>query len=331
MLDAGTGSSVGVRAVAFHPDGKHILGGSSGIRQWQLQDGQEVGTQMGKTGLAYAISVSSDCKWIVCATGDPGPDRTSVWDAEMQEKVIDVEDGNRVVAVDVSPDSTTFATGTEGEASIWDLASGERLVGPLKHDGYTLVTAVRFSPNGDRLATAYPENLICIFDSRTGDELITIKTAIISIFPSTPLAWSNDGRQIFAASNDNKIKLFDALTGSQLAESQSLDGGVIDSIALAANDKFIATFAGRIISFLDTSTHSQIDPVIEDSNDIWAIAISPDNGYLATGLTSGKIAIHDLGGILPDSYGPFHVSICPSTMLTCCSKPHPISHVDALC
>ena len=121
VLDASTGSSVGVRAVAFHPDGKHILGGSNGIRQWQLEDGQEVGTQMGKMG-HYAISVSRDCKWIVCATQQGA----SVWDAEMRRKVIEVEGGNTVYTIDVCPDSTTFATGTRGEASVWDLVSGER-------------------------------------------------------------------------------------------------------------------------------------------------------------------------------------------------------------
>ncbi|KAG8215052.1 WD40-repeat-containing domain protein [Butyriboletus roseoflavus] len=312
-----------MRAVAFHPDGKHVLGGSDdGIRRWQLDNGQEVGKQTGKT--VYAISVSMDHKWIVSGTEEG----VNVWDEEMQKKVLQHVDGtNSVNAVDVSPDSTTFAAGIDRAVSIWRITSGERLVGPLKHDFY--VTAVRFSPNGERIATASSGRSIRIFDSRSGDELITIKTVTPSIWPITPLAWSNDGLQIFAASTDNKIKSFDVLTGSQLAKSQSLNGSNVKSIALAANKKFIATSSGSTTSFLDTSNLSLIDPVIEDSNGLWAIAISPNSGYLATGQYDGKIVIRDLGGVLPDSYGPFHVSICPFHV-GMSDKPHSVSHIDAL-
>ena len=305
MLD--TGGSAKVVAVAFHPDGKHVLGGSTdGIRQWRLEDGQEIRRQAGMD--LNAISVSINRKWIVCGA-DEG---ASVWDAEIQEKAIDVEGGATVNAVDVSPDSTTFATGIDTAVSVWHMTSGERLVGPLKHAFY--VTAIRFSPNGERIATASSESSIRIFDSQNGDELITIETVTPSTWPCTPLMWSHDGLQIFAASKSNKIRLFDVSKGSQLAESQTLDGGDVYSIALAANGKFIATFAGSTISFLDVSTLSQIVPVIKDSERIGAIAISPNNSYLATGRGNGKITIGDLGNILPDVYGPFYVSISPFTM-----------------
>ena len=308
-----TGSSAGVQAVAFHTDEKHVLGGSHGIRRWQVEDGQEVGKQLGKN--PYAISVSKDRKWIVCATEEGGAD---VWDAEMQEKVVDVEGGKTVMTVDVSPDSTMFATGTglgDDTANVWSLTTGKRLVGPLKHDNY--VTAVRFSPNGASIATANYHHLIRVFDSRNGGELITIETVTPTIWPSTPIAWSNDSGQIFVVSKDNKIKSFDVSTGSQLAESQTLSGGAADSIALAANGKCMATFADNVILFLDASTLSLIGPVIRDSTAIFSIALSPNGSDMATGLSDGKISIRYLGGILPDSYGPFHVSIYLLTVLAC--------------
>ncbi|KAG8215053.1 WD40-repeat-containing domain protein [Butyriboletus roseoflavus] len=246
-----TGSSR-VRAVTFHPDGKHILGGSNdGIQRWRLEDGQEVGKQTGMR--LNAISVTKNYKWIVCGIENGG---ANVWDEEMQKKVLHVEGRDDVNAVDVSPDSTTFATGIDEAVSVWLIPSGERLFGPLAHDFY--VTAVRFSPNGERFATASCGCSIRIFDSRSGDELITIETVTPSTWPITPLAWSNDGQQIFAASADNKIKLFDVLTGSQLAESQTLNGDGVYSVALAASGKFIATFADSTIlipGHVDSLTH----------------------------------------------------------------------------
>lgn len=287
--------------MAFHPDGVHLLGGGDdGIRRWELADGQEVGKQTGIQDLG-AISVSMNQKWIVCGTVKGA----SVWDAEIQEKVIDVEGTGPVLAVDISRDSTRFATGT-AEANIWSLTNGKKLVtvGPLQHDDD--VTGIKFSPNGQRIATAYYGGSISIFDSQNGNRIITINTILPLSTPATPVTWSRDGRQILAASNDRKIKSFDVSSGSQLVESDIPND--VKSIALAGNGKFVATLADRTISFLDTSTLSPIGLVVQESERIDSIALSQDNNYLATGC-GGRVTIHNLGNILSDMYGPFHVSM----------------------
>jgi WD40 repeat protein len=286
----------------------HFLGGTSdGIQRWRLADGEEVGKQTGMD--LNAIAVSRDNRWIVCGTELGG----SVWDAELQQKALDVDGSNPVYAVDVSPDSTKFASGTRSRTSIWSITTGERLVGPLRHDN--TVTGIKFSPNGEHIATACRRGPIRVFSSHSGEELITIKTIIPSSPPITPLAWSNNGERIFATSDDKKIMSFDVSTGSQVAESPTLSGGTIESLTLAANGRFVATYAYRSISFLDASTLTRIGPVIEDSEDIRSIALSPDSSHLATGQYKGKIAVRNLNNVLPDSYGPFRVSICPFRML----------------
>lgn len=311
-----TGRYEKVFAVAFHPDGKHLLGGgNSGIRRWQLADGREVGKQTGVR--LRAICVSKDRKWVVCGTHNGA----SVWDGELQEKIIDVEGRNGVWAVDISPDSTRFATGTHRfEAIIWSIQTGKRLVGPLQHDD--AVTGVKFSPSGEHIATAGLGNYIRIFESRNGDELINIRTITPRLSSTTPIAWSSNGLQIFAASDDNKIRSFDVSTGSQLADLQiHNDYYRVPSIALPADGKFIATFVYRSISFLDASTLTRIGPVIEDDDEIWSIAVSPDSSRVATGRHDGKIVIRRLNSLLPDVYGPFHVSICALVVLACCISP----------
>ena len=296
MVD--TGRSDAVWAVTFHSDGMHFLSANGdGFRQWRIADGQEVRKQAGMN--LNAVAVSRDHRWIVCGTQRGA----SVWDAVKQEKAFEVEDRRVVAAIDISPDSSRFATGT-GEVGIWSITTGQRLL-LLEHDND--VRGVRFSPNGTRLATACEHDDIRVFDSHNGDQLVTIRTITPSFYPITPLAWSNDGEQIFATSADNRVKSFEVSTGSQLAESQVLTG-TVESIALAGNGKFIATFANRSILFLDTSKLTQIGPAIEDSDDIRSIALSPHTSHLATGQYKGKVAILNLNNVLPDSYGPFHVS-----------------------
>ena len=172
-----TQSNGALWAVAFHPDGKHFFGGmSNGIQRWRIADGQQVGEQTGMN--MNDISVSRDGKWIVCGTTEGA----SVWDAELQRKVIEVEDAHWVDAVDVSQ-STRFATGTANgnrKASIWSITTGERLVGPLEHDSD--VTGIKFFPDGGhiRVATAC-EDSIHIFDSYNGRRLITIGNPMSSV------------------------------------------------------------------------------------------------------------------------------------------------------
>jgi WD40 repeat protein len=300
-------------SVAFDSDGMQLLSGSrDGVRRWRVADGQELGNRMPMN--VYAVSVSRDGKWIVCGTSEGA----SVWDAKTHEKAIEVEGTVFVGAVDISPESTRLATATgqsDNKASIWNIITGERLVGPLQHDN--AITGIKFSPNGKHIATAVRDDSICVFDSRNGDQLVTIKTDIPHWSPMTPLAWSYDGQQIFVASSARKIKSFDVSTGSQLAEFQVHGDGKVESIALAANGKFLATYANRSILFCDTSTLTQIGPVIEDSQAIYSIALSPDCSYLATGGLEGNITIRNLNNILPDLYGPFRVSI-----YACCRTSH---------
>ena len=300
-------------AVAFHANGKHVLGANDdGIRQWRVADGQEVAKQTGRD--VWAISVSKDDKWIVCGTSEG----VRVWDGEMRKEVIHVEGKNMVDVVDVAPDSTRFATGTDRGANIWSIPTGQRLVRSLRLD--SPINGVRFSPNGEHIAAACYK-AIQIFDSQTGDKLVTIDADQPDWGAITPFAWSGDGQRIFSASRDKKIRAFDASTGTQLTESQSLHDGT-PSIGLATNGNFVAALAGRSVTFLDTSTLARVGPIIEGDERIRSVAISLDSTRLATGRHDGKIAIRDLRRILPELCGPVNVSI--RTLL--CS----ISHVDEI-
>ena len=304
-----TGDHDEIYSVAFHSDGTQLLSGNKdGFQRWRVANGQVVGNQMAMDFTVF-ISMSRDGRWIVCGTIEGA----IVWDEKIQEKAIDGEGTDYVCAVDISPESTRFATaavrgnGDDYNASIWNIITGERLVGPLQHDGY--FAGIKFSRNGEHIATAVQNRSIGVFDSRNGDQLITIKTDIPSWSPSTLLVWSNNGQQIFAASSDHKIKSFDVFAGSQRVESQVYGGGGAVSIALAANGRFLATGAERSISFWDTSTLNQIGPVIEDRQWVRSIALSQDCSYLATGGFLGKITIRNLNDILPDLYVRFRVSI----------------------
>ena len=292
-----------IYTVAFHTDGMHFFVGTwDGIQRWRVADGREVGKQTGMN--MNAISVSRDGKWVVCGFVEGA----NVWDAELQRKVVEVEGTNRVSAVDVSPESTRFATGT-GKASIWSITTGERLVDLLKHDTASDFYGIQFSPDGGQIATACQDS-IHISDSYNGDQLIIIKNQLAGELVTTPIVWHSDGR-LFATSEGGKIKSFDTSTGSQIDEWEihSHDSEDIMSVALSADNRFIASSAGHSVSFWDTSTRTQLGNVLEDDDKIRSIALSPDGTRLATGgRYNQKITIWNLSDILPQSYLPITVS-----------------------
>ncbi|KAF8546547.1 WD40 repeat-like protein [Imleria badia] len=315
-----TGSSEPIWSIIFMPDGKELLSLSDGngvvARRWRVADGQEVATQ---SQIPMLDVFSRDGKWAVHRTWKGA----SVWDMETGQKTVEVV--ARVRSVDIASDSARFATGTgatDSKVDIWNIITGERLVGPLQHDPEG-IHEIKFSPNGEHIATASSTRYkasVHVFDSHSGDQLLKFDDLAFPDTLGTPLAWSSNGQQIFVVSRKDKIKSIDVSTGAQLAEWQVHDpdpydalhiryGGNVYSLDLASNGKFLVTFPSRStsVSFWDTSTLTQIGPTIKDSQKIQSLALSPDCTYLATGGLDGNITIRDLTTILPHSYhGRFH-------------------------
>ncbi|KAF8546332.1 hypothetical protein OG21DRAFT_1502001 [Imleria badia] len=305
-------------SVSFVEDGKQVLSsGTEGmLRRWRVDDGCEARKPMGDEGVEiYAAAVSPDGRWLVCGlrpikwTGD-FPVLVAVWDAQKHEKLLDIRSGhghtNTVFSVDISPDSTKFATGgspSDKHAFIWNMTTGEQLVGPLQHDG--AVVAVRFSPNGDRIATATADELstsksIRIYNSKNGQQLLDIPCHFY-LHESLPLAWLADGRQLFAASY-SEVKHFDTSSGSLLSKWSVPGGGTTVSVVLSRNQKFSAVASYDTLSFWDTSANRQIGPVINYTSVINRIALSPNDDCIATGENNGKVTLRSLRDILPVSY-----------------------------
>ncbi|KAF8552461.1 hypothetical protein OG21DRAFT_1511487 [Imleria badia] len=295
-----------IYSVLFAEDGKQILsGGAEGmLRRWRVDDGHEAGEPVQTEGREiWAASLSPDHRWLVFGLNQKPNVR--VLDAQTHQKVLDIDgDKYSVLSVDISPDSTKFATGsTDNLASIWSITTGERLVGPLQHECF--VVAVRFSPTGDCIATATGVSggqsyYIRIFDSESGHQLLFIPCRFFSQI-STPLVWSADGHQLFAASF-NEVKRFDTSTGGLLSTWSVPGGGSRTSIVLSHNQKFAAIIAYGSLSFWDTATEKQISTDFDHASDVWSIALSPSNDCIATGETNGKVTLRSLRDILPRSY-----------------------------
>ena len=135
-------------SLLFSQDGTQVLGGGGTdkpgsekgmLQRWRVDDGQEVGEPIRTEGaIILAAALSPDRRWLVGGlarrdSAGEGKANVVVWDAQTHEKVLDID--TPAISLNISPDSTTLATGLiGGSLCIWSITTGERLVGPLLHD-----------------------------------------------------------------------------------------------------------------------------------------------------------------------------------------------------
>ncbi|KAI6009516.1 hypothetical protein F5J12DRAFT_40996 [Pisolithus orientalis] len=283
-----------VWAVNFAGESQVIGGNTNGdIRRWQIEDGQQRGPAMQGSGHIESVVVSQDGQWIV--SGDRGW-KTIVWNAATHEKVREfAENPYWVHGVDISGDGTKIASTSTNTVLIFSLTSNTCALPLLPHDG---VTAVKFSPDGSRFATASWIYGFRVYNTHDGSILFDSgKMGSTGAWPVAPLAWSPDGQTLFVASK-GKIIYFDLSKFSSsewsIHENQS-------AVHIASNGRFIACAAGLSVSLWDRVSHKQISSIITHAAEVKCVALSPSGGYLACG-NGRNITVHNLREVLPYKY-----------------------------
>ena len=115
-----------MNAVAWSPDGHHILTGSRDrtARIWDATTGDNTLT-LTLTRWVTAVAWSPDGTHILTASGD-GTAR--IWDATTGDNTLTLTHTDPVTAVAWSPDGTHILTASEdGTARIWDATKGEQV------------------------------------------------------------------------------------------------------------------------------------------------------------------------------------------------------------
>ncbi|KAG8215718.1 WD40-repeat-containing domain protein, partial [Butyriboletus roseoflavus] len=273
-IDAGND----LKAVRFSPTGEYLVSGSSGgVGVWRVEDGTKVATMA--ANYVRCLAVSKNGRWIAVATLS---DKVIVWDAKTYEQVFShQEDIGIISAVDFdakphqdgvdgsSRDSTRLVLGSSNTtASVLDIATRKRVLGPLRHG--KAVIAVKYSPQGDRIATAaYEGQSVRVYDSDDGRLLVDIK-ATVTPQMNNGLLWSND--QLIIVS-DGKIKRIEASTGSTVSEWPIPNANENSCIALPQHGEFIAYSTNDTVTFWDMSTHAQLG-LIRHTQDIRSLTFS---------------------------------------------------------
>jgi WD40 repeat protein len=222
-----------------------------------------------------ALAFSADGKTV---SGEIEQGGIKLWDAQTGEvkKHLGDHDDTGSMAV-LSSDGTTLAEvgGEDEKLRLWNIPTGEKKTTP---DNNGSASAIALSPDGRKLATAYPNSII-LLNTVTGQVIQKLDAPGSRI---DCLTFAADGQTLATATDDGKIQTWDLVGGRVIRTIAG--GGKITTLRFAPGGRTLAAAAENgIVDLWDLQTGGLSLQLKKHSGAVNAIAFSVDGNWMATG------------------------------------------------
>jgi len=183
--------------------------------------------------------------------------------------------------LELSPDGSQLAVSRNGDATLWDVATGE-----LLHEfdgGWNL----RFSPDGDTLVAHTSDQQLNLWDVATGQ----LRSSIRSFATRSQVAFDPAGN-LLAIVDGDRVRLCRVATGEQLWMSNEYNPSRHFSeptVVFHKNGNLLAISSGHRVALFDAASGNEVGR--DRTPALTALAVDPTGGQLVTGDSNGQLTV----------------------------------------
>lgn len=263
-------------ALAFSPDGKRLCSAGNNIDVWSLPDGKKILTLRGRAYPGNSLRFSLDGRKLSCMTYDL---TLRVWDLKTGRQESALPPMSGALPTRFLPDGRCMAMYAYRDSVIvMSSQTGEPYMAMTQPTGD--MADVAFSPDGTRLVSAGNDNVVTLWDTKSGKVISKSKGHSYYIFS---VAYSPDGKYLVSGSRDKTVKLWDAHTGRAISTMKGHSIGVL-SVAFSPDSKLVASGDDRgAINLWSVPSGKRVRTLSMDRSSVFSLAFSPDGKHLAAG------------------------------------------------
>lgn len=270
-----------VFSVAFSPDGKRIVSGSTDgtLQQWDAVTGKPLGAPLLEhLNWGRSVAFSPDGARIISGGRDG---KLRLWDASTGHAVGTLLAHSQVGSVAFSPDGSRIVSGGAGGLQLWDAHTQQQIGVPLTdHKG--LVWCVAFSPDGTRVVSGGADRTLRQWDVKTGQPVGAPMTGHTSHVVG--VAYSPDGKRIVSASRDRTLRLWNAADGLPASAPMIGHQDWVNTVAYSPDGRWIVSGGDKTLRLWDAETAQSIGPLLAGHLDsVWTVTFSRDGTRIVSG------------------------------------------------
>ncbi|ORY24943.1 hypothetical protein BCR33DRAFT_860029 [Rhizoclosmatium globosum] len=279
------GHSSYVNSVAFSPDAKTVISGSS-------------------DNTVKFVALSPDAKTAISGSCD---NTVKLWSVETGKCIKTlVGHSSPVLSVAFSPDSKTVVSGSGDKTiKLWSVETGECMKTLLGHSSF--VTLVAFSPDSNTVVFGSSDNTVKLWSVETEECVKNI------VGHSSSVAFSPDSKTVVSGSSDNTVKLWSVETGKCIKTLVGHSSSVT-SVAFSPDSKTVVSGSGdKTVKLWSVETGECIKTLVGHSSFVRSVAFSPDSNTVVFGSNDNRVKLWSVkteeGATTLDSHSDYITSV----------------------
>jgi len=291
--------TVGVHSLAYAPDGGRLLVGTFDGAQWlDTASGKPLGKPLVNPEDFAVNSTALSADGLTLAMGrmagkpDHWRGRSELWETARGRRLWQTPDrALPITLVALSPDGRTLfscgKTDVNGEAALWDTATGKLRRPLLETLGRIRVRQAVFHPAGDSLLLSCEDGRVRLWDLDQ-DREIDPERPLEHLAAVTTAVFDGTGRRVLTGCRDGTARLWDLPARRLLLPLQH--EAEVSAVAVSPDGRTLASGSqDGAVRFWDADSGQQLGQTLWHRGGVMAVAFSPDGRRLATVNQEGTV------------------------------------------